>query len=128
MANVKMFEELYNKANEAGKAAAAKCVPNPMIVGQPTTLFGNDIDYTKQTYFVPDGVCGFAWVVIRPGNHPFANFLKKNKIAKPAYQGGVQVWVSAYNQSMQLKEAYATAFAKVLQDAGIQAYADSRMD
>ena len=122
------FEVLYNTANEAGKQAAEKCVPVPMIVGSPSTPFGNDIDPKQQSWFVPDGVCGFAWVKVSPGNCPFANWLKKQKLAKPAYGGGVQIWVSAYDQSMQKKEAYASAFAEVVSAAGIKAYSDSRMD
>jgi hypothetical protein len=38
------------------------------------------------------------------------------------------MWVFDYNQSMELKEAYAHAYAKVLRDAGFNAYANSRMD
>ena len=28
---------------------------------------GDDIDYTKETYYVADGMCGFAWINIKPG-------------------------------------------------------------
>ena len=47
---------------------------------------------------------------------------------KDNYQGGLIVWVTVGNQSMQKKEAYAQAMAKVLQEGGINAYADSRLD
>ena len=30
-----------------------------MVVGTPTTPLGNDIDYSKETYYVADGLCGF---------------------------------------------------------------------
>jgi alpha-beta hydrolase superfamily lysophospholipase len=73
-------------------------------------------------------VCGFAWVTLRPANSSFAIWAKKNRDWKPAYGGGMQLWVSAYNQSMKRKEAYATAFANVLYASGIKAYAGSRMD
>lgn len=122
------FDVLYNAANVAGQQAAEKCVPVPMIVGSPSTPFGNDIDPNKQSWFVPEGVCGFAWINVSPGNCPFANWLKKQKLASKAYAGGVDVWVSAYGQSMQKKEAYAYAFAKVLSDNGVNAYSNSRMD
>jgi hypothetical protein len=75
-------------------------------------------------------VCGFAWVNIKPGNSAFANWLKMKKIARrDEYYGGVTVWVSDYNQSMERKMAYAGAFARTLEAAGLKrVYAMSRMD
>lgn len=122
------FNVLYNTADEAGKNAVDAAKVTPMIVGTPTTLFGNDIDYSQPTYYVSDGVCGFAWITIKPANSAFANWLKARGLASKAYGGGVSIWVHDYNQSMQKKETYAHAFAKVLRDAGINAYAGSRMD
>jgi hypothetical protein len=77
---------------------------------------------------IADGVCGFAWITVKPGNCGFAKYLVKKGAARRAYGGGVSVWVSAFNQSMAKKEAYARAFAEVLANAGIRAYAESRMD
>lgn len=111
------LQKLYNDADAAGRAAVEKLEVQPMIV----------TDGQKQ-YYVPDGVCGFAWINIRPGNSKFANFLKKQGLARSSYYGGVDVWVSQYNQSMRKKEAYAAAFASVLCENGINAYSSSRMD
>ena len=123
------FETLYNQAREAGLVAGAGSKPTPMVVGSPTTPFGNDIDQTKPTYFVEDGVCGFAWINVKPGTSAFAKYLvKSGKARSDSYYGGVTIWVGEYNQSMQRKEAYAHAFAKILSDNGIKAYAASRMD
>lgn len=123
------FAALYAKADDAGRAAVEKTEVIPMIVGHETSLFSGVIDYTREVYHVADGVCGFAWVNIKPGNSKFANWLKKNKLARAdSYYGGVTMWVSEYNQSMQKKQAYASAFAGVLSEAGIKAYSDSRMD
>lgn len=123
------MKALYENAHEAGINAVANLKVVPMIVGEETNLFSGKIDYNKSTHFVEDGVCGFAWVNVKPGNSKFANWLKKNKLARSdSYYGGVTVWVSAFNQSMQKKEAYASAFSKVLENAGINAYSDSRMD
>lgn len=122
------FAALYAKAQEAGQAAGNACVPRPMIVGEAKSLFSNEIDYSKPTYFESEGACGFAWVNVRPGNSPFANWLKKNGYARPAYKGGVEIWISDYNQSIARKEAHAMAMAKVLKDGGIDAYGDSRLD
>lgn len=111
------YRALASQADAAGRAAAEAVNPRPM------TVVGGG-----QEYFVADGVCGFAWVVVKPGNSPFARFAKQNLRAHKHYYGGVEIWVSGYGQSMQRKEAYASAYADVLRNAGIQAYSQSRMD
>lgn len=105
---------LYEKAHAAGAAAAEKCVPVPMVVSG---------GYAP----VMDGVCGFAWVKL-PGVGSFAKWMKASGLARKAYGPGLEMWVSAYNQSMAKKEAYAYAFARVLREAGVAAHAGSRMD
>jgi hypothetical protein len=123
------FAALWKKASEAGQVAATAMTPVPMIVGQAKSLFSNEIDYSQKTYFEPDGVCGFAWVQVKPGTSAFAKWLKKMGYARSDdYYGGVSIWVSDYNQSMQRKEAHARAMARVFSDAGINAYPMSRMD
>lgn len=109
--------ELYARAHAAGQAAVEEITPTPMVV----------TDGHRQ-WHIADGMCGFAWITVRPGNSPFANWLKKNGHARPAYGGGVQIWVSDYNQSIERKYAYAQAFAEVLVKAGVKAYAGSRLD
>ena len=100
-----------------------------MVVGTPTTPLGNDIDYSKDTHYVSDGVCGFAWINIKPARGKFVKFLKDNNIGrKDSYYGGYTVWVSGFGQSLERKSAYAHAFAKHLDDNGLRAYAMSRMD
>lgn len=123
------FASLWERAHEAGMAAANACAPTPMLVGHETSLFSGKIDKSKPIYHVPDGVCGFAWVVVRPGNCAFAIWAKKHHDARSEYGGGMCVkWVHEFNQSMERKSAYARAFAKTLNDAGIRAYSNSRMD
>lgn len=121
------FEAAYLKAREAGLRAGAAHNPHPMIVQEREGPFGGAV---KQEWFVSEGACGFAWVTIHPGNCAFANWLKKNKYASPAYGGGVQIWISEFNQSVERKEAYANAMAKVLrEELGIaDIYAGSRLD
>lgn len=120
---------LYDKAMAAGRAAAEAKVPTPMVVGTPTTPLGNDIDRNKPTYYVAGGVCGFAWVNVRPGNCSFARWLSKNGIGHKGYYGGWEVSAGLVGgQSMEIKEAWAGAFAAVLRDEGIDAFAQSRMD
>jgi hypothetical protein len=119
---------LYALAHTAGHNAACACQPTPMFLGEEKGLFSGGIDYSKPTYFVSDGVCGFAWIKIA-GNTSFGKWAKKAGVAKSAYGSGLQIWVKDYGQSMQRKEAYAQAFALALKEVGgIDAYADSRMD
>lgn len=120
---------LYAEAHAAGMAAGAAAKPAAMVVGHAASVFGNDIDYSKPTYVVPDGPCGFAWVNVKPGNSRFANWLKKNGLGRrDSYYGGVSVWVREFGQSMTRKEEYAYAFAKTLRAEGVEAWANSRMD
>lgn len=99
-----------------------------MIVRQHENMLDDSSPVEKQ-WFVPSGVCGFAWVIIKPGTSSFAKWLVKNEHARPDnYYGGVCHYVSEFGQSMEKKEAYAHAFAQVLSGAGIRAYSNSRMD
>ena len=126
---MKTPQEIYSEAHSAGMAAGHGCTPTPMVVGTPTTPLGNDIDYSKDTYYVADGLCGFAWINIKPARGKFVKFLKDNDIGrKDSYYGGYTIWVSAFGQSVTRKENYARAFAKVLGDNGITAYNMSRLD
>jgi len=132
---MKSFEMICNEATAAGKSAVEKLQVVPMIVGQETSLFSNVIDRTKPTYYVEDGVCGFAWCSVYPINKGNTRAGKEERkllerfgFRKNDYEKTYQLWISAYNQSMQKKETYARAFAEVLRANGIKAYAGSRMD
>jgi hypothetical protein len=125
---------IFREAEAAGIAAGRDAVPTPMVVFQPRAgdLFTereSDITRAVKVYEpVMDGVCGFAEIVIRPGNSSAANFAKARYGASKRYHGGVGIWVSSYGQSYERKMAYAVAFAGILRDAGINAYADGRLD
>lgn len=114
------FDDLFRQAELAGIAAGNAASPTPMIV----------VGYENDP--VVDGVCGFAWVnfKMKPGlARKFGRFLQENKLGrKDSYAGGVTIWISDHGQSMTRKEAHAAAMAKVLQEAGIDAYSASRMD
>lgn len=121
------FAALYAEADAAGKAAAEAAVPVPIVVGEETSPFSGQVDYSKPTYFVSEGLCGFAWVWFK-GNTAWGRWATKNGVARKAYGGGSQIWISGYGQSVTRKEAYAQAFAAVLRDNGVDAYAGSRLD
>jgi hypothetical protein len=115
------FAELWGAAQQAGAMAGAACVPTPMLVGSPSTPLGNDIDPTQPTYLVPDGVCGFASIMVSPANCQFANWLRKRERERRCdydpysnYHKAVMVSVHEYGQSMTRKEAYARAVVDFL--------------
>ena len=120
---------IFAAADAAGKNAVVNLKVVRMVFGNAKGLFSNEIDYSKPTYFVEDGVCGFASVQIKPATSKFAKWLKSFGLArKDEYYGGISMPVFAYNQSYQKKVAYAQAFAKVLGDYGIKAWVNERLD
>lgn len=124
------FQELWNTALVMGAQAAQNVYVSPMVVVQHE----NPLDDNSKVVYaetVDDGVCGFAWVNIKPANSAFAKWLVANGHArKDSYYGGVTVWISDYNQSMTRKYAHAAAFANVIKESGmkLRVYAESRMD
>lgn len=126
----KDWQAIYDLAHKAGHEAATGMVPEPMTVVERANPLDDNSEIVKQYEPIADGVCGFAWINVKPGNSSFANWLKKNDLArKDSYYGGVTIWVGDYNQSYEKKMAYAGAFAKVLKDSGIEkAYASGRLD
>jgi hypothetical protein len=118
---------LHAAAHDAGMAAAAAHTPVAMVVGQADGMSDRFAPGAK-LYHVPGGVCGFAWVNVRPANCAFAKWAKERKMGHAGYHGGFDVWIREFGQSMTTKEAYANAYAAVLRDNGIKAYANSRMD
>jgi hypothetical protein len=125
------FEAAMAKASAAGRAAGEAAKPQAMMVSELSNPL-NDNSVPKAMWYVPDGVCGFAWVKVSPGNSSFAKWLSKNKLARKSYYGGVEISVSDFGQSMERKEACANAMAKVLNEElagqGLSIYASSRMD
>ena len=121
-------EKLLERAHLMGMDAGRDASVTPMVVGSPSTPFGSDIDYSKKTYFVEGGACGFAGVVIKPARGKFVSYLKSLGMGHKHYYGGYYVPVREFGQSMSRKEAYADAFAKVLTEEGMRCYVDSRMD
>lgn len=119
----------YKAAEAAGLAAGAAASPTPMIVGEAIGL-SDEIDYSKRIHYVPEGACGFAWVYA-PGGSSFVRALAKAgvKLSKNYPVGATVKWVGEFGQSIDRKEAYASAFAQSLRGAGVeQVYSQSRLD
>ena len=122
------FLKLAVAANEAGQKAATAVVPVPMVVAQHENM-ADDNSPVKKSWTVPEGVCGFAWVVVKPGTSSFARWAAKNlPYTHKGYYGGLEISSPLMTQSMTRNEAYCRAFAKVLNEGGVKAYSNSRMD
>jgi hypothetical protein len=134
MYEIDLMNSICNKAHAAGYDAVKSARVVPMIVGQETHLFSGVMDPNTIEY-VEDGVCGFAWVDVYPTNKGNTRLGKAERkvleavgFKKDIYGKKYYKWVSEFNQSMQKKEAYASAYAKVLRENGLKAYSGSRMD
>lgn len=111
------YQEIIKEAYKAGIEAGKNARPIPMYV----------IDQGIPIDRIDDGACGFAWIAF-PGNTSFGKWAKKQGLARSHYPSGLCVWVSEFGQSVDRKEAFAGAYAKVLKNNGIDAYAGSRLD
>ncbi len=111
------FEKIYMAAHKLAYEAASNHRPTPMIVEQHLNSF-DDGSPVVQSWKVDGGVCGFAWVSIKPGTSKFARWLKENEIGQTdSYRGGVCIWVHDFGQSMECKEKYAGILANELYKA-----------
>lgn len=128
----KDWQKVYDKAHNSGMEAARNCVPTPMVVSSHSNPL-DDSSPVVESYYVPQGPCGFAQINFK-GNTGFARWAKKENLCDKSYSGGYYIWVGGQleefsgTQSMEIKEAYARAFAKVLNENGVKAYSSSRLD
>ena len=120
-------QTIYQQAHYQGNVAVEMANVTPMVVQQRENPLNDDSRLVRE-YFVSDGVCGFASVTVKPANSKFAKYLVANGLGRKGYGGGVCMSIREFNQSLQRKEAYAYAFASVLNEHGIKAYVESRMD
>ncbi len=114
------FAAIHDEAVTAANIAHTLEKPAPMTVGTPTSLFGNDIDHSKPTYFVADGPCGFAYALVRDARRPFCKWLiATGNGSYSNYDKGVCVRDRLSSQSLARKEAWVAAYIKVLNSHGI---------
>jgi hypothetical protein len=110
--------KIFHEADFEAQKAVTEASVRPMIVND-----GN------RSYFISDGVCGFASVKIKPVNCAMAKWMKANiPYCGKAYNGGMEYPIMRYNQSMQKKEKYAMVFSGVLNKYGINSTYNSMMD
>ena len=119
---------IWKAADEAGREAVRKTVPTPMVVVEHANPLDDSSPVVHRYPPVEGGVCGFAWINT-PGNRAFGRWVKETGRGRPdSYYGGVTIWVSDFGQSYERKDAYAQAFARVLNENGVTAYAMGRLD
>ncbi len=122
------YADLYKQAHQAGMQASRDARPEPMVVAQHANVLDDSSPVVK-TWDAPEGVCGFAWLVIRPGTQGFARWINRNNKGKSStYHQGTMVFAGGRTQSMERNQAYVRAFGKVITDAGIKCQSYSRMD
>ena len=115
-------------ANRLAHEAVVGATIVPMTVCEADVLTGEPLK-GGQSWFVPDGPCGFAWIVVRPATGRFARWLKSENIGRyGSYERGIVIWISQYNQSIQKKSIHAWKLAETLRSFGINARAYDRMD
>jgi len=132
---------LIAEAEAAAAQAFADAIPTPMVVVTPKNMMdslmggdGGGLDETKPIYDVPEGVCGFGWVNLKPANSRLANYIRAmGKGRTDSYMGGLHIPLYTMSgvpssQSMARNEAAARAYAKVLTEAGFDAIGMSRID
>ena len=108
----------FQEALKIGRKAGLGETPVPMMV------YGKD-----QAFLVEGGVCGFAWIEIRPARGPLVTYLKKSKQGYySAYERAYIFNIHDFGQSMTRKEAMAEAMAAHLRKCGYNVYAGSRID
>lgn len=121
------FEEIYAAAHDSALMAGRLGfeMATPMVVQQHANPFDDGSPVVKEWGPIAGGCCGFAWVNVY--DRAFCNWLKRTGRSTDA-SSRYSIWVTAFGQSLEAKEAYARAFAAVLVKHGIRATAGSRMD
>jgi hypothetical protein len=111
-------EDILINSLIAADQSAAEATADPMYITDGSKV-----------YTIEDGPCGFGWVNIKPARGQFVSYLKKIGIGtRDSYYGGYTVYSQARTQSMAKNFAWASAFAEVLNQYGINATAHQRMD
>lgn len=117
----KQCQDLFSDAHEAGMIAGN------LVENTPFLVVDKNFNGKQKVYSVP-GMCGFANVVVKPANCKFAQWLFENEGAFNGSYPGVSMFVHEFGQSYEKKRAYASAFSRVVNDAGIRSISSSRLD
>lgn len=130
-----MFDAIFNEASEAAVKAYKEAKPHPVIFGQAVDIFSNKMVPGSEE-LCTEGVCGFAWINIKPARGPFISWLKKNNRGDRGVYGGWTLGTyditdhTCNSQSLARKEAACRAFVEVLREyfPGMRIWVSSRLD
>lgn len=126
--SIRAFNKAWKEADAAGQEAVKATTPTPMVVQQHKNMM-DDNSPVVQEWVVQGGVCGFAWINLKPARGKLAQAFAEKGARKNEYEGGMTKWIHDYGQSMSLKEAYARAFVKKMHEHGYTDFrSGSRMD
>jgi hypothetical protein len=102
-------------------AVARAMQPTPMVVHNPAT---------GAVHVVPDGVCGFAHVTIRPRTCKLARFaIEELGWRSNSWHKRAELSIQEFGQSLARKEKLAEEFAKKMNELGHSEVSwDSRID
>ena len=125
------FSEALESGRLKAQMAAKAAVPVPMVVQEHENMLDDGSPIVKQWHH-SEGVCGFAWVRVLPGNSSFARWAVKRKLATSHYRGGITLQAGYHGQSLERAEAYTRALAKSLRtdlaSYNLRIYSQSRID
>lgn len=130
------YDVYIRAAMEVADEAFLACKPVPMVVGQAADLFSNKIIPGTEE-IVEDGLCGFAWVRIKPARGPLIKYLKKIDFGNKSFSEPGW-YISFYDicpkrshsQSIARKEAACRAFVAKMQEfmPDLTIFMESRLD
>ncbi len=109
------WKTLYSFAHNEAIKASNKVIPTPMYI-------------TGYSEPILEGLCGYAWIVVKDARRGFAKWLKNNEIGYPYYKGGRQVFARTPSQSHERAKTYAETFERILRQNGVECYSSSRLD
>jgi hypothetical protein len=118
------YADIHHEAMMAGQRAASAVTPEPMVLVNHRTGY---------VYEVAQGACGFAEVRVK-GNTGFGRWAKQSGWRRTEYcmggyrNPGYSMSIHLYGQSLELKEAFALAYAEKARELGAPVFAFSRMD
>lgn len=126
----KCFEEvIYNLAVWHAETASKNIVPHPVRWGSAKTIFDTEIDPDEPSWVEDEGLCGFAWVTIRPARGEFVKYLKSRGIGHKNYTGsGWTINTTTHDQSFERNEAWANSFCATLEEYDIHSTVTTRLD
>jgi len=107
------WNEIWERAVSAARAAAERVIPTPLVV--------------DDAWYAEGGV-GSAWVRILDARKGLARWLKVTGKGTDGYKSGTYVFALRTGQSYDRSIAWASAFAEVLRDHGINCEVEGRYD